>query len=684
MKKSRILTTLFMSTTLLFSGCGSTPQPEGISIVSEGNVSTLMEEASLQLYATVFPEKAVQTVTWSSADPETATVSESGLVYGVDAGNVLITATSTENTSVSQDFALTVTEKPAEEIAPTSITVTSSGNATSLKVGGNIRLTATVSPEGAPQDVTWSSGDDAVATVSAAGIVQGLQEGTVTITAASKKDATVKGSLTLSVEPADTPDPTVDWSAVDYTTHAEFMECDNDIALKVKGKVSHVAPVSDGKVSYYLQSGTDGYYVYAQNASAFPVELGKTYEVGGFKKYYNGMREIVNVEYLNELDETLDYSVSDISELDVTDADAMAPYHASWVRIASGTVESFPTNWTKAFSVNVKVNGNTIAYRVDPANMTEEAFGQLVAKWQSVPSGAAVEVVGIMSAFGYGKPSNQLQIMSADDISVAQLSPTALLEAAAGTIVLPNSVLPEQSSINLPTSLSGYDGVTISWISDNAAVSSSGAVVHPSDTLDVTLTAVLQYQDAEVRKPFTITVFGSDESKLTAVHTLDFEDALPATESSYNCSATKPSYNVGDNTITLGTPAAKWLLRNALIGGDQNDRKNGTFSIRTQQNKVQDSSGRVELCQDMTFNMLEFKSAVYGTNALGIKLMVSYSSDSGTTWTTLDRLYTISSTELETIRVLLPLSGAGRAAITVVSNTGQRVNIDDIRLIEAA
>jgi predicted secreted protein len=69
--------------------------------VAVGNTTNLL--------ATVQPLSAVQAVTWASATPATATVSSSGVVTGVAAGTVVITATSVSDLSESDTCTVTVT-----------------------------------------------------------------------------------------------------------------------------------------------------------------------------------------------------------------------------------------------------------------------------------------------------------------------------------------------------------------------------------------------------------------------------------------------------------------------------------------------------------------------------------------------------------------------------------------------
>lgn len=86
---------------------------------------------------------------------------------------------------------------------PTSVGVTAEGAATSLKVGATLQLTAAALPAEAEQTVTWTSGDETKATVSATGLVTGVAEvAEVVITATSTADTAILGTITLKVEAA--------------------------------------------------------------------------------------------------------------------------------------------------------------------------------------------------------------------------------------------------------------------------------------------------------------------------------------------------------------------------------------------------------------------------------------------------------------------------------------------------
>ena len=70
---------------------------------------------------------------------------------------------------------------------------------TEVYVGGTLQLKATVLPATADPAIAWETSDDTTATVSATGLVTGVKEGNVTITAKSTADATKLDTIELSV-----------------------------------------------------------------------------------------------------------------------------------------------------------------------------------------------------------------------------------------------------------------------------------------------------------------------------------------------------------------------------------------------------------------------------------------------------------------------------------------------------
>ncbi len=158
--------------------------------ISEATLA-LKEGDSATLTATVSPDDATnKNITWTSSDNAIATVDATGKVTAVKAGKATITAT-TSNPNVTATCEVTVSPILAES-------VTLDATTAELKVGETTILTATVLPENtSDKTVTWSSSDEAVATVDATGKVTAVKAGTAVITA---KAGDVSATCTVTVK----------------------------------------------------------------------------------------------------------------------------------------------------------------------------------------------------------------------------------------------------------------------------------------------------------------------------------------------------------------------------------------------------------------------------------------------------------------------------------------------------
>ena len=160
-----------------------------VSLVPVGSVAILPTSANVTvgqtapLSATVRDTAGVvvtdRVVTWTSSDIHVAVVSTAGVVTGVAPGSATISATSEGRSGTS-----TVTVVP-----PAIASVTLQPDAATIRVGATTTLTATVKDVTdavvTDRDITWTSSNVAVATVSASGVVTGRAVGTATISATS-------------------------------------------------------------------------------------------------------------------------------------------------------------------------------------------------------------------------------------------------------------------------------------------------------------------------------------------------------------------------------------------------------------------------------------------------------------------------------------------------------------------
>lgn len=136
---------------------------------------TLTAGEAATLETAVAPDDATHVViSYTSSDNSVATVSNTGEVKAVGAGEADITA-AVENTELSAVCKITVLPK----IESVDLNYTE----LSLKVGGTAQLTYTVQPEDAVvESATYTSSDESVATVDEEGTVTAVADGTTTIT----------------------------------------------------------------------------------------------------------------------------------------------------------------------------------------------------------------------------------------------------------------------------------------------------------------------------------------------------------------------------------------------------------------------------------------------------------------------------------------------------------------------
>ena len=151
---------------------------------------------------TVTPNQGnITGITWTSSDNSKATVNEFGIVTGVATGIVTITATLTDDTSVSNTFTLVVKESETSASPITSINLS---GANEVLQGNKIKLNVTYTPANEPATFTYASSNTSVAIVDAAGWVTGVSGGVVQITASLVGDPEKKANFTVTVIPLPT------------------------------------------------------------------------------------------------------------------------------------------------------------------------------------------------------------------------------------------------------------------------------------------------------------------------------------------------------------------------------------------------------------------------------------------------------------------------------------------------
>mgnify|MGYP003308282432 CR=1 FL=1 len=269
MKKIKLIALALVACSLGLASCGEEEigsqengqqqqqqADEVVSVAVSSDSTTVTMNKTLQLTANVETKgNASKNVTWSASPESVATVSASGLVTPVSIGEVVITATSTVDSSKKGTITLNVVAQPKV------LSVAISG-AHEVKPGETLQLTANVEVEGsASREVTWISLNESVATVNESGLVTTLAAGTAAIKAVSKFDDSkfdqvnfaIKAPAVLSF--ADTMPTIVEPGVpVDFS---QYVSVTGDSTYSIAPSAGYKTMVSiNGKTVTFLAEGT--------------------------------------------------------------------------------------------------------------------------------------------------------------------------------------------------------------------------------------------------------------------------------------------------------------------------------------------------------------------------------------------------------------------------------------------
>ena len=239
-----------------------------------------------QLVAKVYPNKAYdKKVNWTSSNSYAASVDENGLVKGLHTGNTTITATSSSNKNISAscEVQVVVTPIPIEGLSfRQSDYVVQSGSTVSVYPV----FTPTTTTQ---RNLQWTSSDNKIAKVNETGTVEGIKNGSVTITVKSLDNPSVTASVPVRVvEPftsisIDWPNTSLSW----YNSSGAYYEKNvgDSFTLSVSTQPSTtgdrlVYRSSDATVASVSEDGV----VTARKGSSSPVTIFVGCETGNVEE----------------------------------------------------------------------------------------------------------------------------------------------------------------------------------------------------------------------------------------------------------------------------------------------------------------------------------------------------------------------------------------------------------------
>ena len=182
--------------------------------------------------------------TWKSSDTNIVTVDSNGVIKGVNAGTATITVTSSNGKTATCTITVTEKDVDVQEIILTPVDSTISGNKTT-------QVVAEIKPQNATnRELVWTSSDDSIATVDANGVVRGIKNGVVTITAKTK-DGKVVASTTITI------DDSINEEKLNvYDDDHTPLTWNGTNDLKIFGDGGVIAPESSGTYQFAIKNST--------------------------------------------------------------------------------------------------------------------------------------------------------------------------------------------------------------------------------------------------------------------------------------------------------------------------------------------------------------------------------------------------------------------------------------------
>ena len=242
----------------------STPSPstpvEVSGVALDKKVATINVGKTVTVKATVTPANAAnKTLSWTSSNTKIATVSN-GVVKGVKAGRVVITAKTTDGSNISATCTVTVKQP---------VTSISLSKKATMYTGKKLTLKAKVNPANASNKaLTWKSYNTKIAKVASNGVVTGVKAGTVKITATAKDGSRKSATCTVTVR-----------QSVSKITLSK-----TNVVLPKKGSSYNVKVTVAPKNAYNKNVAVKSAKTKVAKVSASTVKSGKTVKITAVKK----------------------------------------------------------------------------------------------------------------------------------------------------------------------------------------------------------------------------------------------------------------------------------------------------------------------------------------------------------------------------------------------------------------
>lgn len=191
---------------------GQFVEATGLEVNSDGNVSQLVVDGSLQMSAHILPDNATyKTVKWSvdsiPGSSGTATINSSGILVGKSLGDVNVIATATDGTGIVGSKKITII--PPVKITGITVSPPAGSNDKITSNAGTLQMNAIIANanEATNKNITWSveqAGDVGTdmtgkATISSSGLLTAVEDGTVRVKATANDGSGIVGTDVITI-----------------------------------------------------------------------------------------------------------------------------------------------------------------------------------------------------------------------------------------------------------------------------------------------------------------------------------------------------------------------------------------------------------------------------------------------------------------------------------------------------
>ncbi|HEX6964194.1 MAG TPA: Ig-like domain-containing protein [Gemmatimonadaceae bacterium] len=542
--------------------------PPGVaSVTIDPSGASVQVGGTVQLHATTLDANGNaltgRGISWSSSANATATVDQNGVVTGVAPGSATITATSEGKSATAT---VQVSTKPVAS-------VTVSPSSTQITVGQTVQLHATtLDAQGKTltgRSISWQSSNDGIATVSSSGLVTGVAQGTVTISATSEgktgkaqvgvapvpanaviispSSATIVigQTMQLSAQVTDAKGNVLQGRSITWTSQQS-----NIATVDANGKVTGVA---QGTATITATSGSaSGHATITVNpvpvASVDVAPSSANLNVGGTQQLTATPKD-ANGHPLSG--RTISWSSNNPGAADVNASTGLVTAKAPGSAVITATCEGqkgFATiNVAQVAVASVDISpqnpsvavGDTLTLTATPKDANGNVLtGRSVQWFSSEESTASISPTGATTALVTGKGVGQATITATSGDAQGKATVTVTQAAVASVVVSPaadtiqagGSV--QLSAVTKDKNGNTLSGRTIAWSSSNAGVASvdaNGKVTGVSAG-SATITATSEGKSGTAQITVTPAPVGSirispDSASVPVYHTVQFSAA---------------------------------------------------------------------------------------------------------------------------------------------------------------